>query len=340
MGLSKNDYEARRVATLNHIRLKWTDRSGLDQKNDQHRKQLKAHIKPLVLRYTSAKSKLSSLSEDERVEVYAQWAFQINNQSRDEIRGNRKWSDRSQHLDPDTDDRTKDRPDLYSKSDNGDTIPEADYRATDKDLSQKNAEQSSYDLLKSETRCSAPAPRKPNTSPPKTELALSTKSSPNTTVDWDDIEVVVDATVLGLDQTWLPMINLKPNTAEPIHWKDFEFKALLINFERDNNKKIDMTLYEFVYDNFAFSRQGGYSIALKRFVALGEGRGETFQLRVESKNKMDHTRNFQRLSTPNSTILVRRSRDAKSSYSGSPGNFSDEASDTPLAKKRRRAQSK
>lgn len=335
MGLNKNDYEARRVATLNHIRLKWTDRSELDQKVEEHRKQLKAHIRPLVLRYTSAKSKFSALSEDERVEVYAQWAFQINNQSRDEIRGGRKWSDRSQRPEADTDDQKKSQSDLCKTPEKCDTILGSDDRATDKSFSPKDAEQSNNGLTKTEAQFSALSPQTPDPSPSKTGVTLSIKSTPITTVDWDNIEVVVDATVLGLDPAWLPMINLKPNTAEQCHWRDFELKSLLSNFESDTGKKIDMAVYEFIYDNFAFGRQGGYSIALKRFVALGERRGETFHLRVEAKAKTDRTGDDRGMMTPDRDIHGRRSREAKSGFTGSPGDYSDDGSDAPLSKKRK-----
>lgn len=329
MGLTKNDYEARRVATLNHIRLKWVNRADLSSSSEQDRAVLKEYIRPLVRRYTSAKSKLGgSMSEEKRLDNYTNWAFQINSQSRDEIRGNYQPGS-SQNSSTDTETQTQNQKGPQDGLEPYDTNTSTAIQAINEDLSQQDLEQLKADPLQPVTRplvFDFQPPDSPTFS--MTQSASVANSSSAGLVDWDNIEVALDAAALGSDTTWLPMINLKPAASETCHWKDFEFKALLANFEEDTGKKLDMAVHEFVYDTFRFSRQGGYSIALKRFVALGDRRGETFHLRLEAKRKMGSTGDGQGAITPDSTIFVSRPRRV--------GDRSDdEESNTPLAKRRK-----
>lgn len=115
----------------------------------------------------------------------------------------------------------------------------------------------------------------PSTTQP---IPLITTSQP-TIIDWDNTELAINIPSLGLNIIWLLVILLELDTPDPPHWKGFQLTTLLTNFEIGIGNKPNTTRHEIIYDNFTFSGQGGYSIALKRFVALEEGRGETFRLR-------------------------------------------------------------
>ncbi|KAK5950484.1 hypothetical protein OHC33_008427 [Knufia fluminis] len=106
------------------------------------------------------------------------------------------------------------------------------------------------------------------------------------TVDWDTIEVHIDAKAMGESRPVLiPMANLTPPTKQqPVPWNKFRLDTLCRRFEAEAGKPLDMSVYELIHPgatDFAFDRPGSYQIILKRFIENGGAADNILHLRVQ-----------------------------------------------------------
>lgn len=148
---------------------------------------------------------------------------------------------------------------------------------------------------------------------------------PSRMVDWDNAELAVDATVLGLGNIWLPLIHLKPVKNEVCHWSDFTFDKLISSLEEETGAKIDTGAYQFVYGNIKFTNPRAWNIVLKRFGDSAHEQGNILQLTIQRKEQTPVTAQTRaaedRVEFPGVAFHQRHQR-AKSSFGGGSSDFS------------------
>jgi len=110
-------------------------------------------------------------------------------------------------------------------------------------------------------------------------------------IDWDDAEVHIDATLLDEQQLVLiPMFDLKPQTSQiPIAWHQFDLQKLCHQFQVETGKSIDLAVYEFAQiceddrTEFMFSKSGAYRIMLERIMQTGGLEDSILRLRIQKR---------------------------------------------------------
>lgn len=320
-------YESRKADMLHRIRLRWQKRGDLDPKSEQQQKQLKEWIDPLVRSWPVGTEPFNLRDVQRRLEFYTSWAFTINWQSRDEQRkkDSRITQDSTQvrTAGPST---SKNEFQLHNTT----TDKDADIQKGVEGLKQGGIGQPHSDTqqtLGSFFGISAVASQTQDLHTTSTVHPASIGST-TTTLDWDAIEIAIDARVIGLGTVWLPMIDIKPDAAGPYHWSDFDITKLREHIENDTEKKIDMTIHNLVYqrgfNEVVVNARGSYKIALKWFVERGEGRGKIFHLSVRPKDGALGTGSSQIQKLQESPWPTRQARANKSQFDGASSDFSNE----------------
>ncbi|KAK5069668.1 hypothetical protein LTR64_008349 [Lithohypha guttulata] len=106
-------------------------------------------------------------------------------------------------------------------------------------------------------------------------------------IDWDDVELELDATKIGDEIVLMPMADLKPDGKEFYTWNDFDIETLKQRFKEETGITIDTKDNIFVVVNelgqelMRFRRNGGYRVALKRFVTEYSYNTNMIRLQVE-----------------------------------------------------------
>ena len=251
-GWSDELFEARRNAVMIKIREKWPDEKGLNGRDGdgfQQKQQVRSCLRPLVQAANESHWPISATDADrleKQLQHYVSWALYLN---------------RSFNLSP---------------------LPTAAH------VPSYTIIQSDQPVLPDAKPRSALASRhidnwSPTTSDDETEPVVSKLKSTSRTVesqsattlriqqdfDWDNVEIKIDASKLGLGTVWLPMFDLKPTKNRICHWADFELNGLYELFAQDTGHAADSSLYEFVYtagaEDFPFYRQGAFKVVLRRF---------------------------------------------------------------------------
>ncbi|KAK5080408.1 hypothetical protein LTR05_008657 [Lithohypha guttulata] len=108
-------------------------------------------------------------------------------------------------------------------------------------------------------------------------------------IDWNDVELELDATQIGDEIVLMPMIDLMPEEKEFSNWYDFDIETLMQRFQKETGITIDTRANVFVVVNedgdksMTFRRNGGYQIALKRFAAEYADKTNVLRLQVEPR---------------------------------------------------------
>lgn len=143
---------------------------------------------------------------------------------------------------------------------------------------------------------------------------LSSESNFN----WDVVEVSIDAEILDLGTIWLPMVSIKPDPAVASVWYQFELEDLKKSFESETGVVLATEKYDLLYANehstLAFNRNGGFRIALKRFMEAGGAANNILSFQIQAR-KPKSTRGTE----------SQRSKRARSPPTGAEGDFSDAA---------------
>lgn len=252
-------YDTQRIAILQRLRAKWPTRFDL-KKTDQALLDVAEWIKPVILGFPSEKNLLPHEMED-RLAVYTEWAFRLNDWSRDEMRKSARLSDLA----------GVDKHELEE-----DTIVTGADPA--QDSGRQDSAQGSTQAMAGNTHSSS--------APDSTSASVTAFSR---AFAWDDVELAVDATVLGLGLIWLPLIQLKPVKSETCHWSDFTFAKFISSLEAETGTKINTGTVQFVYRDIKFSNPGAWNIVLKRFGESVSGQENILRLTVQIKKQLPST---------------------------------------------------
>ncbi|KAK5938721.1 hypothetical protein PMZ80_008913 [Knufia obscura] len=377
LGLSNEDYKKRRDAILGRLREKWEDRTQLLRCDFHRKKELSDWLRPVVASFDDNRTILvpgRRLSTDAEglLALYTGWALFANTQDKTVSQGfpsQTRSRKRARTAQSDVESEDEAPPPISSR-----TRPKRPRLATnlEPELPRKNIEEKTATASRRLSR-HAISPTGPTTSPvtvedhdelplpitipssplrttftqsapepsqipPHTSQPTTTTISSNQTLDWDDIEVKIDANILNAGEIWMTMFDLKPSKHTPSNWHEFKLETLHQQFEAEIGMIFDSDKYEFVYQGmeaFTFSNPGAYKVMLKRFaksVAVGTG-ANLLQLRVQARrsdaaniNATGHVTASTRISLPHPD-RSQRTRRSKSRFTGTESDYSS-ASET------------
>ncbi|KAK5938712.1 hypothetical protein PMZ80_008904 [Knufia obscura] len=281
LGLGDRCFDGRKNMVLNRVRQKWPQRHQLSKSSDGHTSQLKSWLKDLVAGFNDAHRYETDLGDgdafEKQLRLYTEWAFVLNSQARDYGSGGRRKENQGPTVD------------ALAEMDRSNTmvpLPRNDTGRTNHadETIIKEEEQAPGSTRDTPLRLSHTPPPIVPPRPPHDDLATTTS------FNWDTVEVSIEAGALTLGTIWLPMINIKPkgNSAMRCAWHQFELEDLKEHFASDTGVLVDTEQYEFVYiggqSRFAFTRTGGYRIALKRFVETGAAADNVLSLEIQARN--------------------------------------------------------
>lgn len=120
---------------------------------------------------------------------------------------------------------------------------------------------------------------------------LTTSYSAKQPIEWNDIEVEMNAAVLGCGTVWITMFDLKAEPELPCEWHDFRLEDLYKQFAIETGTTIDSEKYEFVHFSnggdgasaFVLSNPGAYKIMLKRFSKAASNTNNVLQLCIRAR---------------------------------------------------------
>jgi len=311
LGLGDEVYEERKQAVLQMIRKKWPRREQLSRSNDQRSDQVKSLLENYVASFKDSERYVKEPGPGEPFEkqlrLYTEWALLMNSWSKDEMKG---WNQRN----------------IDGVS--SDAKPRADgndLTSSFHDQEDDHAEQGNELAVKEEEIVPGSTRHTPlylsQTPPPSSPPLPAVSNDPpsRSKLDWDAVEVNINADVFDLGTIWLPMANLKPDQKPQCTWHEFELKDLKRQFELETEASLDTDQYEWVYlaehREFSFNRTGGYRIALKRFAEAGGSLDNVLHLQIQPRKPT--------LAPSTDAPPAKR---ARSRFSGANSDYSDDGS--------------
>lgn len=280
-GWTDDEYAYRRNAVYNKIRERWPEEKSLNGRDGNGalvKQEIRDWLRPLIISFNDQNWPPGATRDrvERQLQPYISWALYLN---RHPPTLNMPTIATSTHA-ANMVSQVKTTPTLPSYSF---VTPSQLTTSDSRSIDPMNTIQGDYWSQTSSDE-DEPAPIKTPYQSRKSQSVVT--QSPSTIgFDWDDIEVVIDASCIKQDHIWIPMYDLKPAPKHsPAHWADFRMMNFFRKVSSELNIEIDQENYQFVYQNqpgnFTFRREGAYHIALKRFSQMSPA-DQVLRLRLE-----------------------------------------------------------